>query len=442
MQRVKIGNVFYDTSSQDIMPLGGLPLVSKLIELSDFDNYINKIPFYKPSKRTPLIRNSEIFRSMIGLMAQGISDYAGINRVSGSYFFKDIMQIKNLPSEETLRQRIDKSALDERFFSALDDASLNLLGGVADSFEPTYKTFIPVDLDVSPFDNSNTKKEGVGCTYKLCDGYAPMFAYLGQEGYMLGCELRNGKQHSQTGTPDFLEKTIKKIKELNITDPLVRMDSGNDSDDNAKLLVSNDLDFIVKRNPRRAKNQWIDECISSGKYIGERIDQQHRKIKIYQLKNKRMIEEKNGQILLMPDYELESYTSTLNESVEDIKEIYHQHGVCEQFHSELKTDMGIERLPSGKFKTNELILYIAMYTYNILRFIGQLSLMINQTKKEKTRMIKRKRLSTTIKDIIMIAAKYVRHAREQIIKLGYGNKMMKPISKIAYVINNSILTLA
>lgn len=312
-------------------------------------------------------------------------------------------------------------------------------------------------MDVSPFDNSNTKKEGVGCTYKLCDGYAPMFAYLGQEGYMLGCELRNGTQHSQTGTPDFLKKIIKKVKELNITDPLVRMDSGNDSDDNAKLLISNDLDFIVKRNPRRAKNQWIDECISNGKYIGERIDQQHRKIKIYQLKNKRtlkekniyeytevheVIEEKNGQILLMPDYELESYTSTLNESVEDIKEIYHQHGVCEQFHSELKTDMGIERLPSGKFKTNELILYIAMYTYNILRFIGQLSLMINQTKKEKTRMIKRKRLSTTIKDIIMIAAKYVRHAREQIIKLGYGNKMMKPISKIAYVINNGIVALS
>lgn len=83
-----------------------------------------------------------------------------------------------------------------------------------------------------------------------------------------------------------------------------------------------------------------------------------------------------------------------------------------------------------------------MNNWGILRFIGQLNLMINKTKKEETRMIRRKRLSTTIKDIIMIAAKYVRHAREQIIKLGYDNKMMKPISKIAYVINNGIVTLA
>ncbi|WP_287037706.1 hypothetical protein [Desulfobacter sp.] len=44
--------------------------------------------------------------------------------------------------------------------------------------------YIPLDLDVSPFDNSKTKKEGVSKTYKGCDGYAPMFGYLGTEGYL------------------------------------------------------------------------------------------------------------------------------------------------------------------------------------------------------------------------------------------------------------------
>jgi hypothetical protein len=29
--------------------------------------------------------------------------------------------------------------------------------------------------------------------------------------------------------------------------------------------------------------------------------------------------------------------------------LYHAHGECEQYHSELKTDMGVKRLPSGKF---------------------------------------------------------------------------------------------
>jgi len=45
--------------------------------------------------------------------------------------------------------------------------------------------FIPVDIDVSPFDNSGSKKEGVSFTYKKMDGYAPIFAYIGTEGYLL-----------------------------------------------------------------------------------------------------------------------------------------------------------------------------------------------------------------------------------------------------------------
>ena len=52
-------------------------------------------------------------------------------------------------------------------------------------------------MDVSPFDNSGTKKEGVAWTYKEVDGYAPNFAYLGEEGYLIHCELREGKQHCQ-----------------------------------------------------------------------------------------------------------------------------------------------------------------------------------------------------------------------------------------------------
>ncbi|EDK24065.1 conserved domain protein [[Ruminococcus] torques ATCC 27756] len=44
---------------------------------------------------------------------------------------------------------------------------------------------------------------------------------------------------------------------------------------------------------------------------------------------------------------------------------YHAHGECEQFHSEIKTDMDVERLPSGKFDTNELVLELTILAYSI-----------------------------------------------------------------------------
>ena len=78
---------------------------------------------------------------------------------------------------------------------------------------------IPLDVDVSPFDNSKTNKEGVSRTYKGHDGFAPIFAYLGRDGYLVNLELREGKQHCQNGTVGFLSESIKYSK--SITDEVI-----------------------------------------------------------------------------------------------------------------------------------------------------------------------------------------------------------------------------
>ncbi len=66
--------------------------------------------------------------------------------------------------------------------------------------------------------------------------------------------------------------------------------------------------------------------------------------------------DKNGQFLLVPDIECSTIWTNLGWSDDAIINGYHAHGKCEQFHSEIKTDMDVERLPSGKFDTDELVL--------------------------------------------------------------------------------------
>ena len=80
--------------------------------------------------------------------------------------------------------------------------------------------------------------------------------------------------------------------------------------------------------------------------------------------------DKHGQILMIPDVELNMFWTNLGWSDDDIIASYHAHGESEQYHSELKTDMDVERLPSGKFATNALVLELAMIAYNLLRMIG------------------------------------------------------------------------
>ncbi len=123
----------------------------------------------------------------------------------------------------------------------------------------------------------------------------------------------------------------------------------------------------------------------------------------------------DGQVLLIPKYECKRYVTSLQEvTEEEIIDLYHSHATSEQFHSEIKTDMDIERLPSGKFSTNEIVLGLGGMVYNILRLIGQINCKLETGKK---REVERKRIKTVIKDMIMLASKLIKHSRKKVIKI-------------------------
>ena len=54
--------------------------------------------------------------------------------------------------------------------------------------------------------------------------------------------------------------------------------------------------------------------------------------------------DKKGQSLLALDITMEGWQSSLNEADQQIIDLYSDHSASEQFHSELKTDLDIERL--------------------------------------------------------------------------------------------------
>lgn len=127
--------------------------------------------------------------------------------------------------------------------------------------------------------------------------------------------------------------------------------------------------------------------------------------------------EANGQILLTPEIEVDTFWTSLPDPPDTIIRLYADHGTSEQFHSEFKTDMDIERLPSGKFQTNDLILHLAAFAYSILRIIGQTSLLGSNAPLRKK--AQRRRIRTVIQNLITLAARLVYHARRY--KLSFGS---------------------
>ena len=97
--------------------------------------------------------------------------------------------------------------------------------------------------------------------------------------------------------------------------------------------------------------------------------------------------------------------------------------------------MDLERLPSGKFATNALILELGMIAYNILRMIGQGT--IGERAPRQKRNVKRRRLRTVISN--MLAGYVTMHARQLIIGLGKSNVWWHIFSDICqkYAVTNA-----
>ena len=433
--------IVVELSNERLITPSGLTLVGGALGKRDLVKRSNRMTVDK-KRSQPQIKNGDILLTYIGLLCQGKTSFDSVREFHADPdYFKAALGISYaIPSSETLRQRMDMigSSLRKEILQA--NVTMFKTIGV----EPTAleNGNVPLDLDVTPFDNSKTFKEGVSRTYKGFDGYAPMMAYIGSEGFLANTELREGKQHSQKGTPAFLRETLAMAHQLTEKPLLIRMDSGNDAAENLGILIEDGSWFIVKRNLRKAgkKDEWLEKvqgCCkdirhprdgktvyigSSWKDVSYKIsDGEERSICmriVYEVIERTI--DKHGQFLLMPDIEVNTFWTNLGCSDDDIIGLYHAHGESEQYHSEIKTDMDVERLPSGKFDTNELVLELTVLAYNILRFIGQYSLKSRRAPKTK-RPVKRRRIRTVISNLVLIAGHVTEHARQVVLALGRSN---------------------
>jgi hypothetical protein len=130
-------------------------------------------------------------------------------------------------------------------------------------------------------------------------------------------------------------------------------------------------------------------------------------------------------MLLFPEITVDTYWVSLDLEPYEAILLYHDHGTSEQFHSEIKSDMDLERLPSGRFSTNALILLLGMLGYNLLRLCGQESLREDNGNIEKIPAIRkpahRRRIRTVMLDLIYMAGRIIHTSRRWFISMGKTN---------------------
>ena len=430
-----------DTGNDSLHSIGGIFLGGQVLQQSKIDD-----EFSSDHKENYIFQDVDIFKSQIGLLIQGRERFTDISQFRENEVFMKSLGLNRVPSEERLRQRLE--IMSSTHENRLKSANTNLLKKQCiGNISKGGMNFIPLDMDVSPMDNSGSLKENVSWTYKNHDGFSPMFAYLGIEGFMLNNELRPGSQHAQKGMPEFLDESFAMIKQLKLKHPvLLRLDSAHDAEINFDHLPE-DHYFLIKRNLRKEdKVQWLANARRLGRQLKSRdgknilVGEVHHKSPgnnekrsaiplIFKVTER--LEDQDGNKLLIPEIEVETYWTNLPLEAEDVIDLYHDHGTSEQYHSELKTDMNVERLPSGKFVANQFFLHCAMLAFNILRVIGT-HLIKNKPLAPVKIKGQRRRLRCVIRDLILIACKHVKHSGDEFLKFGRHCPWFKLYQKISF----------
>ena len=375
-----------------------------------------------------VISHADVIKSYCGLLAQAKSDFVAIEQYRSDDFFRESLGSKQVPSEGTMRQRMDEHA--EAFLPALSWASIELLQKAKVPVTPIETGHVTVDIDGFAMDNSDSKKEKSSRTYRNFDGFLFLPAYLGIEGWMVNGHLLPGSQHPQKEFITFLRETHARIRQICDKKLLYRADSAHDSLDNrVELAGYAKTDYVIKWNPRKQNNAyWWRLGLETGVVTNPRPG---KRVALFSVKEKETVTDetgdkmtytfrrvmrvtertidKKGQPLLIPDIELEGWWTSLKLEDQKIIELYKGHGLCEQYHAEIKTDMDLERLPSGKFATNRLVMACGALVYNILRFVGQTALV--GSKGIIRHEAKRRRIKTVIQEMIYFAGRMIATGR-------------------------------
>lgn len=446
----------------------GIPLIEKTIcDLGICSSYSFRSKMPHTSR---WIDYAQITEATILLQCLGKTDYADIEKLNDYSLFK--IAIGRTISQESYRQKLNTIASHPMIMRMIDDANAQILKQVTlQRIRFFDESLIPLDIDVTPFENPDVDKEGISYTYKGVDGYAPIMAYIGQ--YSVAFELRPGSQHSEKGAVDFLNRCVGILLKAGI-DPhtvLLRVDSGHDAAEFRTAAESLGLRFIIKRNFRSSPRGSIvatAKSVDTGTLSRNNCDMKYR----YTTSEPRIAVNEPGTLSVFEvidpirdaktkcdsyamirvtdrnnplfgkdgvPYEVAGWYTNLPvplgndqsdpygvEYARVIIELYKQHATSEQYHSELKTDMNLRLLPSHSFKTNALFLALSAISFNVLRLIGDRALSHDTSlKPRKDRAIQRLRHKTVIELFMLASCEVVKHARKNFIRISRKSAIRK-----------------
>lgn len=266
-----------------------------------------------------------------------------------------------------------------------------------------------IDLDSSIYEQASTRKQGSNKAYNGQIGYHPLFAFWAEEGELLFSHLRRGSAHTCRNVVWFLRETFKRVPtQAAVT---LRADSGFYSKEVVQWCEAHHLRFsitadqtapllaVIEALPDHAWTNLPDDYPLSE--VAEVRYQPSRWAKGYRYVVKRQLrEKKNGDLY----WQYHVFVTNDGPTPAPELEVWHlRHADMENRIKEHKSDLGLEKLPTGRFHANWAYLLIGQLAFNLFAWFKKLVLPASYH---------RATLKTIRHHVLHLAGKIVHSARQ------------------------------
>ena len=360
---------------------------------------------YKPSHK--------ILSLISSIMVSGEGRYSNIDRLRKDETVKTIWGFNNIPCSTKIGEWFLRNGKSNGDFATgktkkiIDDISLDLAIKALKTKNIKEAVF---DADVSLIEAN--KKESKK-TYKGFRGMGSLLGFV--NGYCLYSDFRNGNVHASVGLLEQLKYIHGKLSQNGIK-MIYRSDSAGYDFAIIDYCTKNNITYFLRAKEFGSLKRQAYDCeftkLTEEKEISEFV---------YSMKDMptRIITTREKLKTDLPFDVYGNYrfiATNSNKNIINVYEMYNNRGVCEYNIKELKQNFELDRLPSSYLGANGLWASVVVLAYNIMMaFKQKLSI---------------KRLTArTVRWILSIPAKIVRHANRLTLSLSTDKKTFKRILK-------------
>lgn len=344
----------------------------------------------------------------IGLKQAGYSDEVSLSAmvmllVSGGRSLSDWDYLKTesgfarmfglVPSVDVLERYLERLAVTELTSHVSDSEENQGRAGYTTLLEDLHHDLIrrawknlgcpkQLTLDIDTTIIETDKSDALYC-YEKVKAYQPMNAYCPELGMVLAQEFRDGNISPQLG----YKRLVKRCQDLLPVTWTVRSDSAGYQNDFLDWMLGQKMTYyMTAKQPevmsgrifRISEKSW-QTIVAGGVKTGQEVALlEHYPSFSSQEELKIRMRERRYLVIRCPLQQLEIETSyryqviVTNDLVSDLSNVVKKHrgrcGSVEYLHSQLY-QLGMDKLPSGKFEVNAAWFSLGCFAHNLLRFM-------------------------------------------------------------------------